>query len=148
MKIADWKPRPNPLASRLEEPLQIDVVDAFRKLGWRVIHVRAAMVKCPRCKGAACKKCKGRGYSYRTPVMGDGKGFPDVLAIGLGDPARMIAVELKSEDGTVEPEQSIWLDRFYAAGAETYVWRPRHWNNGEVQWILQHKPEIRERWKA
>ena len=64
------------------------------------------------------------GYrSYHTRVsFGSAKGFPDLV---LCRPPRLIFAELKSDKGTVKPEQQAWLDDLAAAGQEAHVWRPR-----------------------
>lgn len=49
-------------------------------------------------------------------------GLPDIIA-ARGD--RLIFAELKRETGKTTPEQDIALTALGAAGAETYVWRPR-----------------------
>ena len=82
------------------------VIDLARLLGYRVAHFRPAMT--------------ARGW--RTPVSGDGAGFPDLVLVGRG---RVIAAELKREVGAVTADQQAWLDAFAAAGIEAFVWRPR-----------------------
>lgn len=52
-------------------------------------------------------------------------GFPDIIAT-RGD--RIVVAELKAERGTVSAAQQGWLDRFSAAGVETFVWRPSDWD--------------------
>lgn len=80
--------------------------------GWRRAHFRPARVKDRRT---------GK-ETWRTPVQGDGVGFPDLILL-RGD--RLIAAELKSDTADDPPaEQVAWLEAFGAAGAETYVWRP------------------------
>lgn len=81
------------------------VIDLAHLCGWRVAHFRPAFT--------------GRGW--RTPVQGDGVGFPDLI---LTRRDRLMAAELKRQLGTVAPEQLEWLKAFDLAGAETAVWRP------------------------
>lgn len=81
------------------------VIDLARILGWRVAHFRPAF--------------SSRGW--RTPVQGDGVGFPDLVLVGRG---RVIAAELKRETGVASPEQLDWLTAFTDAGVPTFVWRP------------------------
>jgi hypothetical protein len=103
------RPRRTPaevLAAQMpERDLQDAVIKLGRLYGWRTAHFRPAMTK----------------YGWRTPVQGDGKGFPDTILV-RGD--RFIVAELKAERGTVAPEQQAWLDDWRQVGAEVYVWRP------------------------
>ena len=49
-------------------------------------------------------------------------GFPDEVL--LRSP-RLVFAELKSETGTLRPEQAAWLsDLAQVPGVETYLWRP------------------------
>ena len=95
-----------------EDHLQQQVIDLARLTGWKVAHFRPAKTE--------------RGW--RTPVQGDGVGFPDLILI-RGQ--RIIAAELKSDTGRTTLEQDDWLTLFHTAGAETYVWRPRDWDTIE-----------------
>jgi hypothetical protein len=83
---------------------------AFAKLtGWRVAHFRPA------------KTSKG----WRTPVSGDGAGFPDLCLVR---PPIVIFAELKSEGGKLRPEQRGWLEALgRCEGAEARVWWPSMW---------------------
>lgn len=82
------------------------VIDLARLLGWRTAHFRPAW--------------SGRGW--RTPVQGDGVGFPDLVLVRR---ERLIAAELKREvGGVVSPAQLAWLAAFDSAGLETAIWRP------------------------
>ena len=57
------------------------------------------------------------------------KGFPDLVICGLGG---VIFRELKTQRGTVKPEQSAWLNTLAAAGADAGVWRPEHLLSGQI----------------
>lgn len=82
------------------------VIDLAHLLRWKVAHFRPAFT--------------GRGW--RTPVQGDGAGFPDLVMV-RGD--RLIAAELKREvGGHLTAEQDAWLADFAGTGAEVFVWRP------------------------
>lgn len=81
------------------------VLDLCRVLGWRTIHIRPART----------------AYGWRTPVQGDGEGWPDLFAV-RGD--RAIAAELKADRGRTTSEQDAWLAALEAAGVETHTWRP------------------------
>ena len=49
------------------------------------------------------------------------KGFPDLVVCG---PGGVLFRELKTQRGTVRPEQQQWLDELAAANADVGVWRP------------------------
>ena len=104
-----------------EAQFQQQIIDLARNLGWKIAHFRPAMTS------------KG----YRTPVQGDGKGFPDCVIVGRN---RVIIAELKSEKGTVSKEQQDWLNRFSTCqGVETYVWKP-----SDIDEILKVLSEVCE----
>lgn len=88
-----------------ENDLLVGTLDLLRLFGWRSIHVRAART----------------AHGWRTPIQGDGTGWPDVYAV-RGPHA--IAAELKADRGRVSPEQTAWLDALRAAGVSVHVWRP------------------------
>lgn len=100
-----------------EEALQQHVLNAMRELRWRTAHFRPAKTE------------KG----WRTAVAGDGKGFPDIIAV---KGHRLVVAELKSEIGTLEPDQDAWLAFFRNTAAEVYVWRPSHWLDDTIQSVL------------
>lgn len=81
------------------------VIELAHLYGWRVAHFRPAWT--------------GRGW--RTPVQGDGAGFPDLVLVGRG---RLIVAELKRERGLATPEQLAWLATFAGAGIPAFVWQP------------------------
>ena len=92
------------------------VLEACRLFGWRTLHVRPAR--------------SDRGW--RTPLQGDGQGWPDVFAVRG---SRAIAAELKSERGRLGPGQREWLAALELAGVEIYTWRPSSWP--EVERVLR-----------
>lgn len=59
--------------------------------------------------------------SWRTPFKGR-KGFPDALFARDGV---FLAVEFKSDTGTLSPEQKEWAE--HIPGALHRVWRPKDW---------------------
>ena len=73
--------------------------------------------------------------SRRSP-----RGFPDLVLVR---PPRLIAAELKAENGRLTAKQAEWLDALgRCPGIETYVWRPqdldhvasmlsRNWGKGQ-----------------
>jgi hypothetical protein len=83
-------------------------IKAARLGGWRVAHFRPARTE----------------HGWRTPVQGDGAGFPDLV---LCHPWRgeLLFRELKAQRGRLRPEQREWLDALDAAGADAAVWKPR-----------------------
>ncbi len=68
---------------------------------------------------------------WRTPIQGDGKGFPDLVLVR----ERTIFAELKSDTGRTTPDQHAWLLRLKEAGEEVYLWSPRMWD--EIERVLQ-----------
>jgi hypothetical protein len=88
-----------------EQQFQQQVLELARLLGWRSAHFRPAQTV--------------RGW--RTPVSGDGAGFPDTLLVRRD---RLVAAELKSAKGKAAPEQLAWLEALAAAGVECFLWRP------------------------
>jgi len=101
-----------------EAELQEAVMAAAQQLGWRRAHFRPAMTK----------------HGWRTPVSGDGKGFPDLLLV-KGD--RLLVVELKAEKGVVSDEQKEWFAAFNGVPCvEVYLWQPADWLNDTVANVL------------
>lgn len=88
-----------------EEEFKDYVLDLALARGWMRAHFRPA------------KTAKG----WRTPVQGDGKGFPDLVLVR----DRLIVAELKVKKKKPRPDQKKWLDAFKTAGVETYLWYPR-----------------------
>jgi hypothetical protein len=100
-----------------ETELQSAVIECAQLLGWRVAHFRPALT------------AKG----WRTPVSGDGKGFPDLVLV-KGD---VLFVELKSDSGKQSPEQHEWARAIVKASGEFHLWRPRDWISGAVEAVLR-----------
>jgi hypothetical protein len=95
-----------------EAAFQSQVIALARRLGWRTAHFRPAQNQ--------------RG-EWRTPVAGDGKGFPDLVLVR----ERIIFAELKTDTGRLRPDQTAWLDALGAAAGtnvEVHVWRPKDWD--------------------
>jgi VRR-NUC domain len=105
-----------------EADLQAAVIALARLMSWKVAHFRPA------------QNSKG---IWRTPVAADGAGFPDLILVR---PGMCIAVELKSSEGTVKPEQRAWINAFESAGISAFVWRPEHWTGGQILQVLQQVP--------
>ncbi|MGH9151342.1 MAG: VRR-NUC domain-containing protein [Acidimicrobiales bacterium] len=98
-----------------EAQLQDMVLDLARYCDWRVVHFRQG------------RTAKG----WRTPVSGDGRGFPDLVLLRG---AKQLVVELKAQRGRLTPEQNAWLNAFRLAGVDARVWRPADWS--EIQQTL------------
>lgn len=94
-----------------EEELSIEVKKLSKLYGWRMHHCRAARTQ------------KG----WRTPIEGD-PGFPDwiLLRENADRSAKLLIVELKSENGILSLAQKQWLDLLNRVpGVEVYTWRPK-----------------------
>lgn len=93
-----------------EEQFLKSVIDLAHVYGWKVAHFRAGM----RADG-----------QYRTPVQGDGAGFPDLLLAR----ERVIFAELKSDKAAkfLSEPQAEWTLALNTALQEVYVWRPSDW---------------------
>lgn len=86
---------------------QVKRLGLIRAMGGTVAHFRHAWTE------------KG----YRTPVQGDGAGFPDLVIV-----TRLRTIlyrELKSDTGRLTPEEQFWLDLLREAGQNAGIWRPR-----------------------
>jgi hypothetical protein len=92
-----------------EKAWQATVLDAARRMGWRVAHFRTA-------------RTMSGGWS--TPVHADGAGFPDLCLVR----ERVIFAELKAENGRLSQAQADWLGALGSAGADVHVWRPSDWD--------------------
>lgn len=101
-----------------ESQLQDAVIELARLLGYRVAHFRPAKTE----------------QGWRTPVQGDGKGFPDLV---LARPGRLIFLELKSKVGRLTVEQRAWLELLGAAGAEAFTACPDQWTSGSLEAFLR-----------
>lgn len=94
-----------------EKQFQQQILELAKLTGWRAAHFRPAQT------------AKG----WRTPVSGDGRGFPDLV---MCHPERglVIFAELKSDTGNLRPEQAAWLEALRACeGVEARLWRPSSW---------------------
>jgi hypothetical protein len=102
---------PSPAVKKISEAEFTRQVLALAKiLGWVTFHARP-----------------GRTLTgWRTPVQGDGRGWPDLFAIHRVS-GRIVVAELKVGNRQSIAEQAAWLDAFRAAGVEVYIWRPSSW---------------------
>ena len=79
-------------------------------------------------------KLEGWAHYHTHDSRKSEPGFPDsILCRG----ERLLAVELKRENGKLTPEQENWLEKLRETGAETYVWRPSDWRYGRIAEVLQ-----------
>ena len=107
------------VARRTESGYQRTILQLARLLGWRCAHFRPGLTR------------KG----WRTPVQGDGVGFPDLVLL-RGE--RLLFVELKGRRGVTSPEQRAWLDALRRVpGAEVYEWRDGVTPWREVEGVLR-----------
>jgi len=88
-----------------EDDFQSVVLTAALHHGWLGVHFRRAMQK------------SGR---YSTPVQGK-KGSPDLI---LARDGVVLMAELKTNTGSLRPEQREWRDHL---GNAWRLWRPRDW---------------------
>lgn len=96
-----------------EASFQTAVIGLAQALGWRVAHFRTSLNQ----RGA-----------FQTAVAGDGKGFPDLVLVR----DRVIFAELKTDIGSMAPDQKLWGAALQAAGVEWHLWRPRQWREIEA----------------
>jgi hypothetical protein len=101
-----------------EAELQRAVIQLARLLGWWAVHFRPALTD------------KG----WRTPVQGDGEGFPDLI---LARPGRLLVVELKKAPKKPTPAQLAWLELLVSSGVEATWWSDRDWLSGKIEAVLR-----------
>lgn len=104
-------------AAMSENDLLDSVLDLARIFGLRTAHFRTAWTE------------KG----WRTPVAGDGQGWPDLIIVGT----RLIVRELKKQTGRIEGEQAAWLYTLRVADVDAGVWRPEQWHDGTIRAELE-----------
>lgn len=92
----------------LEGEFTDQVLEMAKLFGWRSAHFRPART----------------AAGWRTPVSGDGKGFPDLVL--LRGPVLLIR-ELKTINGDASPEQIAWGLAFVAAGVDYCIWTTDDW---------------------
>lgn len=102
-----------------ERELQDAVLELAALMGWKIHHDRPA---------------RRKDGSWTTAIEGD-PGFPDLILVRT---SRMVAAELKSENGKPTGHQRNWLDHFIAVPCvEVHLWRPEHWTNGDIYEVLK-----------
>ncbi|HEY0891272.1 MAG TPA: VRR-NUC domain-containing protein [Nocardioides sp.] len=87
-----------------EAEWQRQVLALAERHGWRSMHVRRSQARAGR-------------WSTTTSVAG----WPDLL---LWRPGRVVAAELKAENGALSLAQRAVLDELAEAGLEVHVWKP------------------------
>jgi hypothetical protein len=100
-----------------EDELLSAVLDMAALFKWRTLHIRPARTE----------------HGWRSPVQGDGAGFPDLLLLR----ERLVFAELKSERGSLSVDQQDWMFALGEIDAERYVWRPKDWESGEIEKVLR-----------
>ncbi len=96
-----------------EDQLLANVLELAKTLRLRTAHFRPARTE--------------RGW--RTPVAGDGKGWPDLVIVG----SRLLVRELKSARGHLTQDQTAWFTTLHAAGVDVGVWTPADWLMGQIE---------------
>ena len=59
-----------------------------------------------------------------------GKGFPDLVLVGIHG---IIFAELKAAGGKLSTDQIGWRWQLLAAGSTFWIWRPIHWDEGDIE---------------
>lgn len=80
---------------------------------------------------------------WRTPVSGDGKGWPDLVLVG---PLGVLFRELKAARGRVSRDQAEWMLALARVGEDVGVWRPYDLVDGRVEAELAAISQVR-RWQ-
>lgn len=110
-----------------EETFTAQVLAEARQAGWRTLHIRPART----------------ADGWRTPVQGDGRGFPDLLML-RGN--QLIVAELKSgkpgmaAQKKLSNEQRTWADSWRAYFGDFVG----VWPGGFAVWTPYDMDEIRE----
>lgn len=107
-------------------------------------RIEAAALAMRETRGANClteyvrRACNARGIPhYHThDSRHSQKGFPDfVIALKTGP----LFVELKKQKTRTSEYQVWWLNYFARSGQRCFLWRPSHWLDGTIDWILGDK---------
>jgi hypothetical protein len=92
------------------------VIEAAERLGWKVWSINDSVYR------ALIVAARELGIHFMPPKAG----LPDLLMV-RGD--RLLFAELKSNTGTVRPDQSDWLDALDGVPCvEVFTVRPRDWD--------------------
>lgn len=90
-----------------ESELMSQVFEMCALFGWRTAHFRPAKTN----------------HGWRTPVSGDGAGWPDLVLVSP-ERQQVLFRELKSATGKLSDEQQAWAQWLITAGQDYGVWRP------------------------
>ncbi|MFH2113367.1 MAG: VRR-NUC domain-containing protein [Spirochaetota bacterium] len=94
------------------------LIDLLHTYGYRVAGFRAART----------------AQGWRTAVIADGKGFPDLLAFRESD-GRRVAIECKIPPDKLGPEQLDWANVLKTCKVEWYMVTPADWE--QMSEVLQ-----------
>lgn len=92
-----------------EDELLTNVIDLAHFLGAKVAHFRPA------------KTARG----WRTPVQGDGVGWPDCAMVTRD--GRFLLRELKTDKSKLTEAQRAWIRDLRRCGLDADIWRPCDW---------------------
>ena len=109
-----------------EDTLTDHVLEMAARYGWWAHHDTPAYVK-------------GDDKRPFTHLKGN-KGVPDLQLTHVQ--GRSIYRELKTEQGTVTPEQKEWIRRLKVGGRDADVWKPRHWVDGTIEQELKRGSKL------
>lgn len=109
---------------------QNTVLDEAHRLGWK-LHFE------PHWYWRAIREFLTNHPNYWRYLEKSERGWPDVVGWHVGH-RRTIYAELKTETGTLQPDQKARLIGLWEAGNEVYVWRPR--DRDQVDRILNGEP--------
>lgn len=73
-------------------------------------------------------------HSHAYDSRRSAPGWFDLPIVG---PSGAIFAELKSAKGSQSDAQKAWADAMEAAGLRVFLWRPQHWQSGEIQAVLK-----------
>ena len=105
-----------------ERTLQDRIVDRAKRRGWKIAHAG---------RGIAAFDKEGAPV-FVTPMS---KGWPDLFMVNERQ-RRAMAIELKREEGVVEPDQWEWIRLLNLAGIPAVTIRPSQLRDGTVNAIL------------
>lgn len=108
-----------------EDDLKGAVLAEAALRGWLVHHDRPARSR------------RGGEDRYSTPIEGDA-GFADLVLVHHRH--GVLFRELKSQRGTLDEDQRVWLAALSDAHADVAVWRPNDWIEGTIGRQLQGLP--------
>ena len=112
------------IGSITHEELCKAIADAAQRYGWRVAGFRTVRVQ-----------RKDGSIYYTTPVLFDGKGWPDLFL--LNDKKKLaIVIEVKVKKDKLKPEQMEWLEMFDRCGIPAYEFREQDWIDGSIIQVL------------